>query len=67
MIVSIPRSIADKTTLEIGDTMLMFTDGDKIAITRPEMPKLWKIRNIDITLGLQDQQIESFLLIWIQM
>ena len=38
MIVSIPRSIADKTKLEIGDTMLMFTDGDKIAITRPEMP-----------------------------
>ena len=66
MIVSIPRSIADKTKLEIGDTMLMFTAGDKIAITRPEMPSS-EIRNIDITLGLQDQQIESFLLIWIQM
>ena len=39
LIVSIPRSIADKAKLEIGDTMLMFTDGDKIVITRPVMPK----------------------------
>ena len=40
LIVSIPRSIADKAKLRIGDTMLMFTDGDKVIITRPEMPKL---------------------------
>jgi antitoxin component of MazEF toxin-antitoxin module len=40
LIVSIPRSIADKAKLQIGDTMLMFTDGDKVIITRPEMPKV---------------------------
>lgn len=40
LIVGIPRSVADKAKLEIGDTMLMFTDGDKVIITRPEMPKI---------------------------
>ncbi len=40
LIVSVPRNIADKAKLHIGDTMLMFTDGDKVIITRPEMPKV---------------------------
>jgi hypothetical protein len=38
LIVSIPRSIADKAKLRISDTLLMYTDGDKVIITRPEMP-----------------------------
>ena len=40
LIISIPRNIADKAKLDIGDTMLMFTDGDKVVITRSEMPKV---------------------------
>ena len=40
LIVSIPRTIADKAKLRMGDTMLMFTDSDKVIITRPEMPKI---------------------------
>jgi len=40
LIVSIPRTVADKTKLRIGDTLLMYTDGDKVVITRPEMPNV---------------------------
>lgn len=39
-IVSIPHNIADKAKLRLGDTKLMFTNGDKVIITRPEMPKV---------------------------
>ena len=38
LIVSIPRSVVDKAKLRIGDTLLMYTDGDKVIITRPELP-----------------------------
>lgn len=38
VIVSIPRSVVDKAKLRIGDTLLMYTDGDKVIITRPELP-----------------------------
>ena len=40
LIVSIPRSIADKFNLEAGETLLMVSDGNKIVITRPVIPKL---------------------------
>jgi hypothetical protein len=40
MILSLPKSIANKMNLSIGDDVRMITDGEKIVIQQPEMPKI---------------------------
>ena len=39
MILSLPKSIANKMNLNIGDDLPMITDGEKIVIQQLEMSK----------------------------
>ena len=40
MIVTIPKQVAEKAGLKIGDDVQILTDGDKIIVRKEEVPEI---------------------------